>query len=53
MKSIAVRCEFNDFNISIWDQFVFGLGEWNALWALLEEDAGTLSLDNMLKKLLV
>ena len=50
LKSIAVKCEFDDYNIRIRDQFVFGLCERDAVEALLEEDAGTLSLDNAFKK---
>ena len=50
LKSIAVKCEFEDYNLRIRDQFVFGLCERDAVEALLEEDAGTLTLDNAFKK---
>ena len=50
LKSIAVKCEFENYNLRIRDQFVFGLCERDAVEALLEEDAGTLTLDNAFKK---
>ena len=50
LKSTAVKCEFEDYDIRIRDQFVFGISERDALEALLEEDAEQLTLDGAYKK---